>query len=714
MLAAASANAYDAYIDGIYYNLNSDTKQAEVTSGDSEYNGSVVIPETVTYDGKTYNVTSIGKWAFYNQGLPSVTIGNNVTSIGTEAFVYCYNLESITIPKRVTSIGAGAFMGCSSLTSIKVETGNTTYDSRNDCNALIETASNTLIVGCMNTIIPNSVTNIGERAFYECYPITSITFPESLTSIGSSAFYGCYDLTSITIPKGVTNIGDLAFSGCNGLISINVEEGNAYYDSRNNCNALIETASNTLIIGCINTVIPNGVTTIGNNAFAGCGLTSIAIPGSVISIGGNAFFDCKDLTSVSISEGVTSIGERAFSGCSALTSITIPESATNLGDAVFIGCRSLTSVTIPEGVTNIGHRFFFACTSLTSVTIPESVTKIGSNAFQACYNLSSITIPKNVTTIEDWAFQDCNSLTSITIPEGIKYISYGTFSGCSSLTSIVIPNSVTVIGRETFMNCSGLTSVTLGNGVQYIGEYAFCSCASLTTIESYINEPFVFGVDAFSYLNAGAMLIVPQGTRDAYLAMGWTEDVFPGGVVERAGSIEVAIGAAGYATLFSAESNLEIPEGVKAYTGTINGEWLTLNEVEGKIPAGTAVVLKGEPGTYELQTTTDAAAVSENDLKGTAMPLVADGTQYILYEKGGVTAFYQATPGSTIPAGKAYIETDGAGVKGFFFADDATAIEETLSNSPLKGENIYNLAGQRLNRMQDGINIVNGKKVLVK
>ena len=214
MLAAASANAYDAYIDGIYYNLNSDTKQAEVTSGDSEYNGSVVIPETVTYDGKTYNVTSIGDWAFFNQGLSSVTIGNNVTSIGTEAFVYCYNLESITIPKRVTSIGDDAFKGCGIVTSIKVETGNTTYDSRGDCNALIETASNTLITGCMNTVIPNSITSIGDWAFEECYLLTSLIIPESVTSIGCSAFYGCYSLTSITIPKGVTNIGDLAFDGC--------------------------------------------------------------------------------------------------------------------------------------------------------------------------------------------------------------------------------------------------------------------------------------------------------------------------------------------------------------------------------------------------------------------------------------------------------------------------------------------------------------------
>ena len=210
-------------------------------------------------------------------------------------------------------------------------------------------------------------------------------------------------------------------------------------------------------------------------------------------------------------------------------------------------------------------------------------------------------------------------------------------------------------------------------------------------------------------------LYVPASSIEAYEELSeWADNfsqILPIGEEVETG-IKVSIGAAGYATLFCAGSDLEIPKGVKAYTGTVNDEWLTLNEVKGKIPAGTAVVLKGEQGMYELQKTTDADAVSENDLKGTTEPLVADGTQYILYEKGGVTAFYQATPGSTIPAGKAYIETDGAGVKGFFFADDATAIEETLSNSPLKDENIFNLAGQRLNKMQKGINIVGGKKVL--
>lgn len=315
MLLPLVASAEKVEIDGIWYNLNSESKTAEVAQRPfGEYKGSIVIPMLVSYENIQYSVTSIEEFAFsYCSNLASVTIGNSVTSIGDYAFHKCSGLTSVTIGNGVTSIGEWAFDTCPALTSISVVNGNTVYDSRNDCNAIIETESNTLILGCKNTIIPNSVTNIGNRAFSECSGLTSVTIPNSVTSIGKQAFYYCSGLTSVIIGNSVKSIGDYAFTTCSGLTSI---------------------------------TIPNSVKSIGNGAFSECtGLTSVAIPNSVTSIGDFTFYYCLGLTSVTIGNSVTSIGTSAFSRCDVLTSITIPNSVTNIGEFAFHSCDGLTSVT---------------------------------------------------------------------------------------------------------------------------------------------------------------------------------------------------------------------------------------------------------------------------------------------------------------------------------------------------------------------------------
>ena len=350
LFATTSLWSYDFQSGDLYYNITSDTT-VEVTYqydwASNNYAGltTATIPETVTHNSINYSVMSIGRYAFNNcSSLTSITIPNSVTSIGDHAFRYS-SLTSITIPESVTSIGDGAFYWCQSLESIVVEQGNVTYDSRENCNAIIETASNTLIIGCKNTTIPNSVTSIGEDAFFDCQNLNSIVIPNSITNIGESAFggcislasitipnsvidigewafgecislasctigngvrsigyatfYSCISLTSITIPKSVTNIGEFAFGACYALTSISIENGNTQYDSRDNCNAIIETATNTLIAGCQNTIIPNSVTSIGDDAFHACfTLTSITIPNSVTSIGSEAFVSCESLTTV--------------------------------------------------------------------------------------------------------------------------------------------------------------------------------------------------------------------------------------------------------------------------------------------------------------------------------------------------------------------------------------------------------------------------------
>ena len=354
----------------LYYNITS-SNTVQVANYNS-VSGAVVIPSSVTNNGTTYSVTSIGYMAFYEcSGLTSVTIPNSVTSIGADAFYECSRLTSVTIPNSVISIGNSAFAGCSSLTSVTIPNslihiGNYAFRS---CSGLI------------SITIPNSVTSIGKEAFYGCSSLTSITIPNSVTSIANYTFCRCSSLTSVTIPNSVTSIGEEAFYECSSLTSV---------------------------------TIPNSVTSIGDDVFFGCSsLTSVTIPNSVTSIGYRVFKDCTSLTSVTIPNSVTSIGNSAFSGCSSLTSVTIPNSVTSIGDHAFYGCNGLTSVTIPNSVTSIGGSVFSGCSSLTSVTIPNSVTSIGMWAFYYCSSLTSVTIPNSVTSIGEEAFYECWNLTSI-------------------------------------------------------------------------------------------------------------------------------------------------------------------------------------------------------------------------------------------------------------------------------------------------------------
>ena len=436
-LAASMGIVYasDTQVDGIWYDFDSNNHTASVTyRGDcyydyaKEYTGNVVIPSSVTYNGITYSVTSIGDNAFYDcTSLTSVTIPNSITSIGRSAFAHCSSLTSFTIPNSVTSIGSYAFRGCSSLTSVTIPNSITSIGSSafEECSSLTSfTIPNSVTSigewafrGCSSLksiTIPNSVTSIEGYTFYGCSSLTSVTIPNSVTSIGSSAFEGCSSLTSITIPNtvtsiewwafdgcssltfvsipnSVTSIGSSVFGNCSSLTSIVVEAGNTTYDSRENCNAIIETASNTLIAGCQKTTIPNSVTSIESAAFSGC----------------------SSLTSVTIPNSVTSIGESAFSGCSSLASITIPNNVTSIGYAVFSRCSSLASITIPNSVTSIGDIAFYRCSSLTSVTIGNSVTSIGDEAFYRCEKLGTLVLGDKLKKIGDRAFDGCNKLYHI-------------------------------------------------------------------------------------------------------------------------------------------------------------------------------------------------------------------------------------------------------------------------------------------------------------
>lgn len=448
----------------------------------------------------------------YCKKLAEVTIPDSVIFIGGQAFSDC-GLVNITIPNSVIKIGDGSFSGCHNLQRIIVDAKNSDYDSRNNCNAIIETRSNILIAGCQNTSIPNGVVSIGKRAFsYNidlsditippsmvhipdgafshcnglmsvtilngvktigkeafsgCDNMTNIVIPDSVTTIGDGAFEGCDKLRSITIPRSVTSIGRGLFSGIrmngdtngaccgyNNLERIIVDIDNPQYDSRYNCNAIIETQSNTLIAGCQNTVIPNGITNIDTWAFEGCvRLTKIVIPGSVACIPDCVFEFCEGLTAVTLLKGVTSIGKMAFYGCNKLSDIVFPESITTIGERAFAGCDKLTRITIPHSVSHLGTEAFAGMDS----------TADYQGFFDGRNNIERIIVDERNAFYD--SRNDCNAI--------IETISNTLIAGCRNT---IIPKGVKTIGKRAFAYCEEMTEIEIPDGVIEIMDYAFSGC----------------------------------------------------------------------------------------------------------------------------------------------------------------------------------------------------------------------------------------------
>ena len=334
-------------------------------------------------------------------------------------------------------------------------------------------------IGCLflkSLVIPDSVTNIGDYAFWGCTSLKSLVIPDSVTSIGDYAFDGCCSLRCVVISDGVTSIGNYAFWGCKSLKSLVIPDsvthiGNGAFNACSSLKSLVIPASVGNIIGnpfsgwngelkCLSPyfIYDNKVLFDKDKskiiAFRDKNMTSYVIPDSVSCIEFGAFWNCHSLKRLVLPDSVSSIGDWAFWNCRSLTDIVIPDSVNSIGDRVFSGCCSLKSLVIPDSVSSIGERAFEDCTSLSSLVIPDGVTSIGHCAFRGCYSLSNIVIPNGVTSIGGCAFSRCKSLVEVVIPDSVTSIGYWAFDGCRSLTDIVIPDSVTSIGDGAFENCS--------------------------------------------------------------------------------------------------------------------------------------------------------------------------------------------------------------------------------------------------------------------
>lgn len=444
------------YSVGLDYKLNEDGQSYSV-SGIGDCTDRILVISPV------YNelpVTKIDNKAFRGRtNLSRVVIPDGVVSIGASAFSGCISLTNIEIPDSVTSIGEYAFAGCTGLTRIVipdsvVSIGDSAFyrckyirdvyisDLEVWCNIPFDDSySNPMWYGAnlhlngelvTDVTIPNTVMNLG-NILTGCISIVSVTVPDSVTCIGDYAFYGCTGLESVVIPDSVTVIGEDAFRGCTGLESL---------------------------------VIPDSVTTIEKSVFYCCeNLTDVVIPDSVTDIGDFAFYGCTELTGIVIPDSVKRIGQNAFRGCDSLVYNEYDNAYYLGGDLnpylVLVKAKdtAITSCEINPNTKFMLADAFEYCTSLASIVIPDSVASIGDAAFRDCIGLTSVVIGDGVASIGYATFDNCTTLTSVVIGDSVASIGFGAFNNCTALTSVVIGDSVTSIDLYAFQNCDSLTNV---------------------------------------------------------------------------------------------------------------------------------------------------------------------------------------------------------------------------------------------------------------
>ena len=455
-------------VDSLRYRISYDGPQPTATVTDAGYGSRVpvlgdstfIVPRSVTIGGRDYLVRKIGRQAF--AGHPEIkhlVISEGTEIVNDDAFAYCLNLESISLPATLEILAPASFRGCSAVESISIAEGNGTYDSREGCNAIIETDKGTLVLGCKATRIPGGVTAIGEcafigqqciggmaipegvkmlgcRAFADCTGLRHISLPQSLQSIGEGAFEGCASLEEMAIPEGVREIGNSMVAGCARLGRLTVSLKNKWYDSRQDCNAIISTQEDCLVAGCGNSVIPEGVRSIGEKAFSSSAICSIRIPASVTQIVRTAFLHCRLCSSIEVAPGNPVYDSRG--GCNAIIETAtatlikgcgrtvMPADVGTIGDMAFCGATMPDNLVIPEGVRSIGDNAFSDCGILT-LRLPSSLQRLGNSAFSGCGRLRVVEMFGTELHLGWSVFEHCRALCAVRLPQHIKHEGYNVF-----------------------------------------------------------------------------------------------------------------------------------------------------------------------------------------------------------------------------------------------------------------------------------------------
>ncbi len=662
----------------------------------------------IDFADATVKAICVEHWDTNGDGMLSYDEAAAVTDLGS-AFSYNKEITSFDELKYFTgliSIADRAFSGCSGLASVT---------------------------------IPESVISIGWYAFHGCSGLASIIIPNSVTTIEGYAFRGCSSLTSITIGSSVTSIGNIVFEDCSNLTFIRVDEGNPVFDSRENCNAIVMTENNELIVGCKNTIIPNSVTSIGESAFESCSsLTSIEIPNSVTSIGVSAFRECIGLTSITIPNSITTIGKHAFSDCSSLTDVSLSEGLISIGEEAFHTC-AISTISLPQSLIRIGEQAFEQCRQLTSITLPKNVAYLGNADYIDSYGEM-----QEEDDLYGDVFHGCDLLAEVKVDElNQAYASVeGLLMTKDMKTLLYIPGAKTEVvvpeGTETIhsgaSSSDNLTTITLPKSLRSIEEWGFEYSRGVTSITSKMEVPATLGNYNFSYkVYNNATLYVPAGTKSKYEATdGWKDfknivemDLLPvdnGQTIDFGTDIDENTNLNGnimdnvFVNVNNGDGSYDPSEGCIIVSKPTDDSAIDGKEIFGEDFKDnyTGIVFKLAPGegTIKVEAQTTGNMVLKVKI-GDGMPItmelegklkvsfpytVSEDTYVYIY--GGLNTSNNAKGMRRAESADGTLKIYGIEV------DSKTNGIESLEVSQDDIATIYNLNGHRINSLQRGINII--------